>query len=222
MVKNLFVGTPKNLTGSSVLSAIERNPVAALSVGFDAIAGDLVADPEHHGGRNRVLHQYPLEHYAVWGTRYPGIEFSAGGMGENLTSAGCTEDTVCIGDLFRIGSVRCVVTEPRKPCATIDVRYRIKGLARRVQEECRTGWFYRIISEGAIEIGDAITLLERPYPRLTLAVCVRALLLAPDRETLERMASNPVLSHDWRQPARELLSTGTLADDRKRLGDASP
>lgn len=218
-VMGLFIGKPALLPNSLTLSAINRNPVNKIFVNQSSIRGDQVANLIHHGGKNRVLHQYPFEHYEYWSKKYPAVNFIAGSMGENLSAIGLTEFNVCIGDIFQIGSVKCTVTEPRKPCATINKKFKTEGLAREVQNECKTGWFYHILEEGEISIADKIELLERPHPELTLEKCIRALLITPNSEILSLMVANPTLSENWKKPAQQILKTGILADDRNRLGE---
>lgn len=222
-IMHVLRGTPAPLNhDSAVITAINRHKVLALRVFLDHIEGDEVANKIHHGGPQRVLHQYPNEHYAFWETLYPETRFEPGSMGENLCATSMTEKDVCIGDVYKIGEVVCIVTEPRKPCATINQKYKVKGLARKVQDESRTGWFYRIQQEGTIRPGDSIELQERPFPKLTVETCIQALLVKPDRSMLELLVHNPVLSENWKNPARVFLNTGVLPDDRPRLGEMSP
>lgn len=219
-IKQLFRGTPAPLHHRpEVMSAIDRHEVDHLVVYQDHIEGDEVANKVHHGGIHRVLHHYPAEHLTYWATVYPYTEFTPGSMGENLSATGLTEKNVCIGDVFEIGELLCLVTEPRKPCGTICEQYAIKGLARKVQNESRTGWFYRILKPGTIRPGDKIKLKERPHPELTVDACIQALLVRPDMTVLELMVLNPTLSENWKRPAAAYLETGVLPDDRPRLGE---
>ena len=202
-----------------VTSAINRDQASELNVLHDHIEGDEVFNKIHHGGLHRVIHYYPLEHYDFWKSLYPETRFSPGAMGENINATGMTEENVCIGDIYLIGEVLCSVTEPRKPCATINHKFEIDSFARKVQETSRTGWFYKILVPGKIKVRDPILLKERPYPELNLADCIQGLLVKPDRRIMELMANNEALSENWRRPAREYLKTGQLPDDRKRLGE---
>lgn len=218
-VHQLFFGTPKSLQNSNAVTSICRESCDRLLVHLDRIEGDQVANAIHHGGLNRVLHYYPLEHYRFLSQFYKSKELVPGSLGENLSAEGFTENDICIGDVFQIGQVKGVVTEPRKPCYTIDLRFGIKGLARKIQDECVTGWFYRILEPGIIQRGDSVALIHRDYPELTLEKCIRALLIQPDSEILKLMVTNPILSENWKKPAQEILESGRLTDDRERLGD---
>lgn len=220
-ISGLFRGTPQSLKyRPQLLSAINRQSVESLNVHSEFIEGDEVANKIHHGGINRVLHYYPPEHYAFWHKLYPDMQGYPGSMGENISSSGFTEKNVCIGDIFRIGEVEGVVTEPRKPCGTINLQFQVKGLARKVQDEMKTGWFYKIIKPGIIKIGDEIELISRQYSDLTIEACIKALLVEPDELILRKMIINPILSDNWKKPARIYLETHEFPDDRPRLGES--
>lgn len=47
----------------------------------------------------------------------PDEDFTWGNFGEKFTAEGVDEESVCIGDEFRVGGARLVVTEPRMPAS---------------------------------------------------------------------------------------------------------
>jgi MOSC domain-containing protein YiiM len=219
-VTDLYRGLPHPLTSrKKFTSSIARIRQDELIIYEDRIEGDDVQDKVHHGGLNRVLHHFPKEHYSLFKSSYPQTNFTFGHYGENLSSTYYNEENVCIGDLFQIGEIECIVTEPRKPCGTIDVQFQTKGLARMIQNQAITGWFYKITKPGKIIIGDEIKLLNRSYPELTIKKCVQALLVTPNLSLLEKMASNPCLSDNWKNPALKYLATNHKEDDSSRLND---
>lgn len=68
-------------------SAIRKRPVAGrLLLSRLGLAGDEQADRRHHGGPDKALHHYPLEHYATWRRVFPERTpfLEASGFGENL------------------------------------------------------------------------------------------------------------------------------------------
>ena len=66
--------------------------------------GDQQADRSVHGGPDKAVYAYPVEHYDAWRADLPGVELPWGTFGENLScSGGWFEDAVRIGDRFRIG-----------------------------------------------------------------------------------------------------------------------
>src|SRR3546814_7923245 len=62
---------------------------------------------------------------------------------------------VCSSDLdvYRLGSARVEVSQARQPCWRLNERFETVGMARRVQETGRTGWYYRVLEEGRVGPG---------------------------------------------------------------------
>ncbi len=219
-VLGLFIGVPKPLVNdSSVISAMEKSSVEEIIVSTQAIIGDEVCNTVHHGGNNRVIHHFPMHNYEIITNYYPQLKNIIGTMGENILSDMLTDESVCIGDVYKIGEVEVLVTEPRKPCRTINHKYKVTGLARFIQEKAITGWFYRVLVPGKIKKGDSIELIKRSYPEITIKFCVDALLNNYNREHLKKMVSCEELSMNWKRPALEIIQTGIIPDDKNRLGD---
>ena len=105
-------------------TGIDKYPVEqSLYLDFEGLAGDQCADQRHHGGPERALHQYPLEHYSYWQQKYgKDIDWQAPGMGENLSCDGMSEDTVCLGDRYQWGEAIIEVSQPRSPCFKLNKR----------------------------------------------------------------------------------------------------
>lgn len=136
------------------------------SIGLE---GDQCADQRHHGGLERALHQYPSEHYAYWLKKY-GVDhnWQAPGMGENLSSEGMTEDTVCLGDRYRWGEAIIEVSQPRSPCFKLNKRWGIDEFSVDMQELSRCGWLYRIIQPGIVNKKLPLVLVERVSNAMTV------------------------------------------------------
>jgi MOSC domain-containing protein YiiM len=54
-----------------------------------------------------------------------------GVFGENFTTERLLEETVHIGDRFRIGSAHFVVTQPRMPCVKLGIRFNRPDIVKR-------------------------------------------------------------------------------------------
>ncbi|HLY05743.1 MAG TPA: MOSC domain-containing protein [Rhizomicrobium sp.] len=76
------------------------------------------------------------------------LHCQAATFGENLTVAGADEETVGIGDRFLWGTVILEVTQPRGPCANVDLYHRRTDLAQAMTLTVRCGWYMRVVCEG--------------------------------------------------------------------------
>lgn len=169
---------------------------------FDGLAGDLQADRRVHGGPEKAVHQFAVANYRRLAEQFPEIagRFVAGSIGENISADGFDEDTVCVGDVFRLGSVRLQISQPRSPCWKIDHAYTHGGLAQAIARTGRTGWYYRVLEEGTASAGDELILLDRLPNAVTLAdlwsVWQRH---RPELASLHRLSEAPGLASLWRK-----------------------
>ncbi|MCS0402702.1 MOSC domain-containing protein [Vibrio diabolicus] len=188
----------------------------ATELGF---ISDEQGDPRFHGGIQKALHIYPSEHYPIWqqqlGERT--IFQSAGGFGENISSEGVTESTICLKDKIRIGSTLLEVSQGRMPCWKLNVRFDQHDMARRLQDTLRTGWYFRVLEEGDIGAGDEIILCERPYPEWPLARIMGEVFTGClDREELTKLSELPLVE-SWGKLVERRLETGEVEDWEMRL-----
>jgi MOSC domain-containing protein YiiM len=66
------------------------------------------------------------------------------------------------------------------------------------------GWYLRVVQEGEVRPGDALTLIARPNPAITLAHFLTVTAEhRPDVADLEALASATGLAADWRQRLRQ-------------------
>src|SRR5262245_53861334 len=125
-VVSVNVGLPQEILwkGMKVSTAIFKLPVdQPVAINPINLVGDQQADLTVHGGRHKAVYGYPVEHYSYWKDELPGVDFPCGKFGENLTTEGLTEDSLCIGDRIRVGTATLVVTQPRMPCYKLALRF---------------------------------------------------------------------------------------------------
>lgn len=132
--------------------------------------GNQQADTRNHGQLDQAVLLYGAAHYPVWREELGRAEIGPGGFGENFTVEGITEWEACIGDVYGLGEARVYVEGPRYPCWKIEERWHSPGLTARVAETGRTGWYCSVLREGMIEPGTRLDLIERPYPRWSIAL----------------------------------------------------
>jgi MOSC domain-containing protein YiiM len=187
-------------------SAIRKDPVEGpVWAGREGLSGDHQYDRRHHGGPERALLMYSADHYPLWRREWCRKDVGPGGFGENLTVSGLSEDTACIGDVFRIGEVRIEVSSPRTPCSNVARRHGIPDLVGTIVQNHRSGWYLRVLSEGWVEAGMEVMLADRPYPQWTIRRTADVKRLRAElREEAHLLAACPALQAEWRRRLREL------------------
>jgi MOSC domain-containing protein YiiM len=166
------VGRVARLGPNGVPSAFVKRPVARpVAVAALGLAGDEQADLEVHGGPEKAVYSYALASYADWRKEFPEHDalLVPGAFGKNLTIDGIDEETVHIADVVRIGSATLQVTQPRQPCFKFALRFADKRMPKAMIRNGRSGWYYRVVENGALEAGDRLDLLERPNPTWPMA-----------------------------------------------------
>ncbi|MFA5123985.1 MOSC domain-containing protein [Zavarzinia sp.] len=199
-VDALFAGQVARLAGDSRSSAIVKTPVSGRRLlTAEGLAGDAQADRRVHGGVGKALHHYPAEHYARLAAAFAEARHLApGGLGENISTRGMTEDDVCIGDIFRLGEARIQVSQPRTPCWKIDTRTACEGVAAFIAEHGLAGWYYRVLDAGEIAAGDRLEHIERPADAVTLAEFSRLVRQTrPSIAAVLRLAHANGLDPNW-------------------------
>lgn len=120
------------------------------------IEGDAVCDTKHHGGPDQALYIYGGADYAWWEGEL-GQKLAPGTFGENLTISELESATFNVGNYLHIGSAALQVTMPRYPCGTFATRMGDPQWVKKFRDGGRPGFYCRVIQEGVIKAGDAVT-----------------------------------------------------------------
>ncbi|MDQ2774846.1 MAG: MOSC domain-containing protein [Acidobacteriota bacterium] len=205
-IVSVNVGGPKRVQvgDTTVLTSIFKASVRGrVAVVQHNIEGDRQSDLTAHGGPYKAVYSYPLEHYPFWKDQLPEMDFPHGVFGENLTTEGLLEDTVCIGDEFHIGSAVLRVTQPRMPCYKLGIRFGRPDMVKRFWQSGRSGIYFSIVEEGHLAAGDPIAKHADGPEAVTVADVVR-LYRGDERnpELLERALRAP-LSGSWKAELQE-------------------
>ncbi|HTU22898.1 MAG TPA: MOSC domain-containing protein [Gemmataceae bacterium] len=147
--------------------------------------GDAQADLSVHGGPDKAVYAYPVEHYAYWREQLPDRELPLGIFGENLTLAGLTEDAAHIGDELRIGTARLVITQPRLPCFKLGIRFGDPAIVSQFLASNRPGFYLAVLEEGEIGAGDPVERVHEDENQLTVTELLR--LMVHDKTNTELM-----------------------------------
>ena len=197
------VGLPKEVAwkGRTVMTGIFKEPVEGrVAVGRLNIEGDRQADLTVHGGPEMAIYAYPAEYYHFWREQFPEMDLPWGMFGENLTVEGLLDETVHIGDHFRVGSAHVVVTQPRVPCYKLGLKFGRDDILKRFLQSGPTGFYFAVLKEGEVAAGDRITLLQRDEHQVKVADITR--LYREDKynlDLLRKVIAVEVLAEVWRE-----------------------
>src|SRR5437660_3285245 len=203
------VGLPRDVAwrGKTVHTAVWKTSVQGRRmVRRLNIDGDGQGDLAGHGGEHRAVFIYQIDSYRYWQNHLGRSDFTFGEFGENFTVEGLSDDEVCIGDHYRIGSAVFEVTQPRVTCYRIGIRMNEPRMAALLVSHGRPGFYFRVLEEGEVEAGEEIIKVASGAERMTVAQ-VNALLYLPGhrREELERALRIPALSAGWKNSFQALL-----------------
>ncbi|MEM7134955.1 MAG: MOSC domain-containing protein [Myxococcota bacterium] len=204
------VGLPREVQTprGPVLTGIFKSPTARrVRAEPHNLEGDGQADLVSHGGENKAIYGYPLEHYASWREELGRSDLEHGQFGENLTTEGLLETDAGIGDVFAVGTARLQVAQPRSPCFKLGLRMNDPHFVKRFMKSGRPGFYFRIAQAGELGQGDALTKVEEgKYGLSVWDIWSLSYGDADDREKLEMALTIPSLGEEWRRPIQSKLA----------------
>lgn len=161
---------------STVASAIDKKSIsnlaspAPIEITRLGVAGDEQADLSVHGGIEKAIYVYPIEHYDFWNallTRETkkSVELPLGAFGENFTVEGLLETEIFIGDQMQIGDLQFTVVKLREPCFKFNAKMGYKGAAKAMLQSGLSGWYLSVNRTGLLTAGSEIKVT--PGQRLT-------------------------------------------------------
>ena len=203
------VGMPKDVAwqGQTVFTGVFKDPVTGpRRVRRLNVDGDGQGDLAGHGGEQRAVFVYQIDSYRYWERELGRDDFVHGQFGENFTVEGLSDDEVCIGDRYRIGTAVFEVTQPRVTCYRVGIRMNDPRIPALLVSHHRPGFYFRVLEEGEVEAGDEIVKLASGPEQMTVAE-VDALLYLPGhpRQQLLRALRIPALSPGWQASFQALL-----------------
>lgn len=205
-------------------TAMDKSIVdGSLYLSVEGLAGDDYADKKNHGGLDRALTQYPAEHYIYWQEKY-GANFvdraseKIAGMGENLSSIGMTEESVCLGDRYQWGEAVIEVSQPRSPCFKLNKRWGVEKLSVDMQAISRCGWLYRVITPGKVNVEQPLELIARVDNAMSIkSVCDSYFGEPLNTEKLLALRAQTTLADSWMEKIEQRLATNTVENWNFRL-----
>ena len=219
-IGGIFLGKVQDRWEGKPPSAIQKDHArgrqAITTTGF---SDDAQADLTVHGGAEKAIHHYALDHYAAWQSEgHMAADTVPAAFGENITTTGLTEENLCIGDILKLGTATVQISQGRQPCWKLGLHTGNEKMPYLFQKTGRTGWYYRVLEIGAAAAGGRITLIERRNPDWSVVRVTRARLSGrvslKDAETLAGLAD---LAPGWRQAFARMAGGDTKEDTSTRL-----
>ncbi|MEM6858170.1 MAG: MOSC domain-containing protein [Pseudomonadota bacterium] len=200
----ICTGTARPFNGAETSAIVKRPHEGVVQLFKEGFAPDEQADRRVHGGPEKAVHLYPLDHHDAWRGELadkPALAFldEPGAFGTNLSVSDINEHSVFIGDRFRLGSPETgaviEVNQPRQPCWKVDHRFGTKGMTARIVETGRSGWYLRVLEEGEVQAGDTFERIEDGHQDWSVARVFTALIQGKaSRAELKELAALPHLS----------------------------
>ena len=219
------VGLPRDIQwrGQTVHTGIWKSPIRGrCRVRRLNLDGDGQGDLAGHGGEHRAVFVYQIESYRYWQEQLGRSEFVYGQFAENFTIEGLPDNAVCIGDRYQIGSALFEVTQPRVTCYRVGIRMDEPRMPALLTSSGRPGFYFRVLQEGDVGAGDAITKVGEATERMTVAE-INALLYSPQHthERLERALRIEALASGWRASFEALLQNKTTSGNAGLMPQAA-
>lgn len=203
------VSQPKEVSynGKRIKTGIFKEPVSGRTMMRRLnLDGDGQGDLTVHGGIHKAVYIYPAEHYNYWKQELGRDDLTYGKFGENLTVEGILEDTVHIGDVFRIGEALVEVSQPRVPCFKLGIKMGNPQIVKPFLESGRVGFYVRVLEEGGVGPGDAIERTKIGEGQMTVKEIVHLRHFDnTNAAAAEKAANLPALTPSWRDSFEEIL-----------------
>ncbi|MFW5749009.1 MAG: MOSC domain-containing protein [Chloroflexota bacterium] len=166
---NIAQPEPVVINGREQLTGIYKRPLGGpVMLRRLNLAGDGQGDLKNHGGEFKAAYLYPHEHYAYWAQVLRRDGFDPGQFGENFTTEGVLESEIHLGDHLRIGAAIVEAVQPRIPCFKLAHKMDVPDFVAQFQQAGRPGIYLRVVEEGRVSPGDAIRIVRRGDPSLSI------------------------------------------------------
>lgn len=211
------VSQPKDVAcdGKMVRTGIFKEPVEGRvwlrKLGLD---GDGHGDLAVHGGVDKAVYAYAIEHYEYWKRELGRDKLPFGQFGENFTVEGLLEEEVHVGDVLQIGGTQVQATQPRVPCFKLGLKMGLATFPKLFLASERSGFYLRVIEEGDIGAGDSIERIRLDPARLSIKEVHHLYYFDnSNRQEVKRVLDVTALSESWRESFEGFLDNSDRVQD---------
>ncbi len=194
--------------GKPIRTGIYKLPVSGpVFLGKTGVTHDHVADLKVHGGENKACYLFSSNHYPYWQERFPGLTWTWGMFGENLTVENLDESRINIGDIFEIGEALVQVSQPRIPCFKLGIRFGTPRMVKYFQEYHSPGLYVRVLREGFVAVNDKLLPAEHRENGISVNGVYSLFSVNKHNESLRQKAlDEPFLSESIKKGLRKMES----------------
>ncbi len=184
--------TQQNKGREEITGIYKKTVTGPVQINKLGIADDFIGSPKHHGGPDQALYIYGEGDYQWWEASL-GRSLEAGTFGENLTISELESARFNIGDILQIGEVTLQVTAPRIPCGTFASRMGDPQWVKKFRAAERPGLYVRVLREGTLATGAAVTFEAYQGETLSLIEMYREFYeKAKTEESLRKHLNAPI------------------------------
>ena len=97
-----------------------------------------------------------------------------------------------IGSRLIFDEVILEVTAPRIPCQTLNAVVGRTGFVKQFAEAARSGFYFRVIQEGYLSVGEVFTIFEEPESGISTVDLFNANYRQLKKEDLTKFLSAPI------------------------------
>ncbi|MFK8066736.1 MAG: MOSC domain-containing protein [Gammaproteobacteria bacterium] len=201
-------------------TAFLKKPVdGSVKLNKDNLEGDSQSDLMNHGGYDKAVYGFSIEHHDYWKQKLSIDHIDYGKFGENLTLTELDESVIAIGDRLQINDCILEVSQPRIPCYKISFEFKQIAMLNNFIDYAHTGVYFRVIQTGTITSNSPVEIIYKHPENVT----IKDLFLAhfdskfPDQEKVLRQAVEiPELAEAWRKKINDRLHLIDLYYERQR------
>lgn len=156
--------------GKELKTSIFKKPLSGPQlINHLGLVKDTQSDPKHHGGLKRAVYAYDSSAYGYWHSKIAPKLIRYGLFGENLTTEGLKDDTICVGNIYQIGKVILQAIEPRIPCYKLNIALDRNDAMELFYKKAIYGTYFSVIETGPVEAGMKIQLLEKSTCEISIS-----------------------------------------------------
>lgn len=207
---NISLAKPASYNGKEIKTGIFKQATTdEVTIETMNIIGDEQADLINHGGEHKAVYAFSSNHYGYWKEALQNQTLSSGAFGENFTVSDLSEESINIGDHFRIGTALLEVSQPRIPCFKLGIALGNNKAPRLFTDHYCTGVYFRVITPGKAKTGDGVLIEKKASHDVTVKKLFQA-YFDKDYEysgnVLSKALSLDELAPEWKEKLQKRLA----------------